>query len=209
MNTANIDLIKLAWEDTKENLGLLIGALVIYLLVSSVPSFILPDSASTGFSIVIGGPFSLGLAYFALSVVRKQDTKIVLIFEGFKHFLKAITAQIFIGVLVVVGLILLVVPGIMAAIMFSQTFYIMADDEELTAKEAMAKSKDMMEGYKKKYFGLILLFLGLILLSAFTLFLGLIVLIPIMQITLAKFYIELKGGDESSIEDQLESNLLG
>lgn len=65
-----------------------------------------------------------------------------------------------------------------------------------------------MDGYKMKYFGLILIFIGLVLLSAFTLFLGLIILIPVMQITMAKFYLELKGGD-ASVEEQLENNLVG
>lgn len=208
MTTNNIDLIKLAWEDAKPQLGLLIGALIIYLVISAIPSLVLPENVSTLVSQIIAGPFSLGLSYFILSIVRKKDTQISLIFEGFKHFPRAFVAYLLILVLVLVGLVLLIVPGIIVAMMLSQTFYIMADDEEIGAIDAMKKSKEMMEGYKMKFFGLGLLFVGLVLLSAFTLFLGLIVLIPVMQVAFAKFYLELKG-DDASIEDQLESNLLG
>lgn len=208
MTTQNIDLIKLAWEDAKPQLGLLIGAFLIYAVISLIPSLVLPENVATLVSTIIAGPFSLGLAYFALSIVRKQATEITLIFEGFKHFLKAFVAYFLIVILVVVGLILLIVPGIIVALMISQTFYILADDEQIGVVDAMKKSKEMMDGYKMKYFGLILIFIGLVLLSAFTLFLGLIILIPVMQITMAKFYLELKGGD-ASVEEQLENNLVG
>lgn len=208
MTTQNIDLIKLAWEDAKPQLGLLIGAFLIYAIISLIPSLVLPENVASLVSVIITGPFSLGLAYFALSIVRKQATEITLIFEGFKHFVKAFVAYLLIIVLVVVGLILLIVPGIIVALMISQTYYILADDEQIGVVDAMKKSREMMDGYKMKYFGLILIFIGLVLLSAFTLFLGLIILIPVMQITFAKFYLELKGGD-ASVEEQLENNLVG
>lgn len=139
MTTQNIDLIKLAWEDAKPQLGLLIGAFLIYAVISLIPSLVLPENVATLVSTIIAGPFSLGLAYFALSIVRKQATEITLIFEGFKHFLKAFVAYFLIVILVVVGLILLIVPGIIVALMISQTFYILADDEQIGVVDAMKK----------------------------------------------------------------------
>lgn len=41
---------------------------------------------------------------------------------------------------------LFIIPGIMASYSYAMTDYILAENPELTAKEAIDKSKDMMEG---------------------------------------------------------------
>jgi uncharacterized membrane protein len=73
----------------------------------------------------------------------------------------------------------------------------LADDENISASDALKKSKEMMDGNKMKLFLLSLSFIGWALLSIFTLFIGLLWLIPYIQITMAKFYQDLKGEDES------------
>jgi len=46
-----------------------------------------------------------------------------------------------------------VVPGIIAAFRYALTYYIMLDHPELSAKESMAQSCELMRGYKLKLFG--------------------------------------------------------
>lgn len=55
--------------------------------------------------------------------------------------------------------LLLVVPGIIAAISYSQTFYIIAEDSSIGPMDALRKSREMMDGYKWKYFEMGLVFL--------------------------------------------------
>jgi len=89
--------------------------------------------------------------------------------------------------------LLLIVPGIIAAISYSMTFYIIADDNSIAAKEAIDKSKKMMDGYKWKFFCIGLRFFGLALLCVLTLGIGFLWLFPYIQVTVAKFYDDIKA----------------
>ena len=59
--------------------------------------------------------------------------------------------------------------------------------------DAIDKSKKMMDGYKWKYFCLVLRFLGWALLCILTLGIGFLWLIPYMQVSMAKFYDDVKA----------------
>ncbi len=61
--------------------------------------------------------------------------------------------------------LLLVAPGIIAAIRYSMAPYFMAQDPELTATEAIEKSKHVMQNLKMSYFSLVLSFIGWMLLA--------------------------------------------
>ena len=69
------------------------------------------------------------------------------------------------------------------------TFFILADDNSI---DAIDKSKIMMYGYKWKFFGLCVIFLVLVLLCVLTLGIGLLWLMPVIRVTFAKFYEEVK-----------------
>lgn len=72
-------------------------------------------------------------------------------------------------------------------------FYIIADNNSIGAMEAIDKSKAMMDGYKWKYFYFALRFLGWALLCILTLGIGFLWLIPYMQVSMAKFYDDVKA----------------
>jgi uncharacterized membrane protein len=90
---------------------------------------------------------------------------------------------------------LLIVPGIIAAISYSMTFFIIADDRTISPLDAITKSKKMMYGYKWKYFCLCWRFLGWAILCMFTLGIGIFWLVPYVQVSVSKFYDDIKGGE--------------
>jgi len=94
---------------------------------------------------------------------------------------------------IVLRLILLIVPGIIAAISYSMTFYILAEDNTIEPQPALEKSKQMMEGNKMKFFYLGLRFFGLCLLCILTLGIGFLWLIPYINVTVANFYEDIKN----------------
>ena len=55
-------------------------------------------------------------------------------------------------VIIIIGSILFIIPGIIASLMFSQVFYIIAEDNKIDPYNALVKSKKMMEGNKWKLF---------------------------------------------------------
>ena len=137
-------------------------------------------------------PFALGLAIFSLAISRNQDARLEQIFEGFKNFSTTLKAYLLILVYVLLNLLLLIVPGIVTALSYSMTFYLLADNTNLTAREAMEKSKQLMDGNKLKLFYMCLRFFGLALLCILTLGIGFLWLFPYMQVSLAKFYDDIK-----------------
>lgn len=92
--------------------------------------------------------------------------------------------------------LLFVIPGIVKELAYSQTFYLLADDPNLTAKEAQQASIDLMRGRKGELFILYLSFLGWEFVSLFTFGLLQIWLIPYIQTTLANFYLKLTASAE-------------
>lgn len=85
------------------------------------------------------------------------------------------------------------VVNTLLSIPFSQVYYLQADDEELGGIEALKQSWRLMKGKKMKMFLLELSFIPLIILSAFTLYLALIWILPYRDMALAEFYRDLRG----------------
>ena len=113
-------------------------------------------------------------------------------FEGFNNFKIGICLNLLIGVFVFLWSLLFIITGIIAGISYSQAFFILVDEPEIGAYEAIKKSKQMIMSKKGKYFMLSLSFLGWALLCVVTLGIGFLWLAPYMQTTFAQFYQDIK-----------------
>jgi uncharacterized membrane protein len=190
MKTENVLLMKMARESLNGKWGLAIGTFVVYLIIVSVLQ-IIPILGWIG-SLIISGPMALGITIFSLSISRNQEARLEQIFQGFNNFGTALSAYLLMALFTILWLLLLIIPGIIAALSYSMTFYIIADDSNIRAMDAIDKSKKMMDGYKWKLFCLGLRFIGWALLCILTLGIGLLWLIPYISISTAKFYDDLK-----------------
>lgn len=141
---------------------------------------------------IIGGPINFGLASFFLKLARNQEAVFSEIFTGFNHFLKNFTLNFFIILFTFLWFLLLIIPGIIAILRYSMAYYIMNDNPELKALEAMELSKKMMYGHKTRLFFLWLSFMGWFLLGIFTLGVGFLYLMPYYNATKANFYEDVK-----------------
>jgi len=151
----------------------------------------------------------LGFATFMLAIARKEEANLQMIFSGFKHFGRAAGLYLLMMLFVFLWMLLLIIPGIIAALSYSLVFFLMSDNPNIGIMEAIKKSKKMMYGYKWKLFCLGLRFLGwlllpiLFLMFAFTgflpsivnvlCFLGLLWIAPYMQVSYVKFYEDVKA----------------
>ena len=200
MATENKQIMHEAREALKGKWGMAIGAFVIYIILTG--SFQLLPRSVTFVSILVVAPMVLGLAVFSLRIARHQEANTGQIFEGFNRFGTALGAYFLMVLFALLWALLLIVPGIIAAISYAQTFYIIADDDRIGPMEAIDKSKAMMDGYKMKYFRMGLRFFGLALLCVLTLGIGFFWLMPFMQVTMARFYDDIK--DRGAVEPQPE-----
>ena len=192
MITANKDLMRQAREALEGKWGLAIGVALVYSLIAGAASAIFPG-IGTIITLVISGPLALGVSGFFLGLSRRQEVKFSEMFNGFNHFVVALGAYLLMALFVFLWMLLLIIPGIIASIAYSLTFFILAEDPTISPMEALRKSKKMMYGYKWKYFCLGLRFIGWILLCLLTLGLGFIVLMPYIYASYAKFYDDVKA----------------
>ena len=189
----NSEITKQALESLSGRWGLAIGTYLVYaIVVGSVAQ--IPNGGSVA-SLILGGPMGVGLAMFSLKIARNQeDAKLEQIFDGFKErFTTKLGAYLLMVLYVFLWTLLLIVPGIIAAISYSQLLFILAEDNEIGAEEALRKSKAMMDGYKMKYFTLSLRFFAWGLLCILTLGIGYLWLIPYAYVSYANFYDDIKS----------------
>ncbi|WP_253346644.1 DUF975 family protein [Sebaldella sp. S0638] len=103
--------------------------------------------------------FQVGGTYFCLKIARKEEVKVAKsLFKGFVQNPKRLIALEFLeNLYCFLWTFLLVVPGFMKMIAYSQSIFLFLENPELTAKECLKKSETMMDGNKKKYFWMIFL----------------------------------------------------
>lgn len=190
MNTDNITLMRMARESLKGKWEIAILTFLILILISGSGGAVhILGSIAT---LIVGGPLTLGAAIFSLNLSRNKEIKIEQIFQGFNRFEVSLVAYLLMILYIILWTLLFIIPGIIAALSYSMTFYILADDPLCKAEEALQKSKQMMEGYKWKLFYLYLRFLLLAFLCVLTLGIGFLWLIPYINITMAKFYEDIR-----------------
>ncbi len=193
MNTTNLVLMKMARESLKDKWGIAIATFLIYALIIGI----VQGSAETYpfinlILLLISGPLSLGIIKFTINISRNQEARIEQLFEGFSNFGTSTGAYLLTVLFTLLWTLLLIIPGIIAALSYSMTFYIIADDDSIGAMDAIDKSKKMMYGHKWKYFRLLLRIVGLSLLCILTLGIGFLWLLPYAQVSTAKFYEDIK-----------------
>ena len=144
-------------------------------------------------ALFIQGPISIGLATYSLAIANQKDYSYNQIFTGFKYFFKALFLFLLFNISFLIGFIFLIIPGIIIALMFSQIFYIMADDPETGVIDAFKKSASLMKNKKLQLFGLGMRYFGLFILGVFTLGIWWLWLIPQAYVSFAIFYKELQS----------------
>jgi uncharacterized membrane protein len=171
---------------------------LLYLIISLVAAA-LPKVGGL-ISLVIAGPIMLGYYTFFLGITRNENPKIELLFHYFSRFGQAFVTYILMGLFIFLWTLLLIVPGIIAAIGYSQTFFILSEDENIRGMEALRKSKNMMMGYKWKFCYLGLRFIGWALLGVLSAGIGFLWIGPYITTSFANFYTDLKNKDSASAQ---------
>jgi uncharacterized membrane protein len=139
-------------------------------------------------------PLTVASYWFFLSIARWNDPKISDVFAVYKEWelsLKLIGTSILVGIFTILWSLLLIIPGIIKGLSYSQVFFLLRDNPQLSALEAITESKIRMKGYKWKYFLMNLSFIGWAFIAIFTLGIGFLWLTPYISTANATFYNEL------------------
>lgn len=150
-----------AKESLRGNWGIAIGIFVLAWLILTVTGGILGWIPFVGqvAMILVTGPLYTGVAWVYLAISRGEQPDVAYMFSGFKEFGRTFVAYLLICIFTFLWSLLLIVPGIIKTYSYSQTFFILRDNPNISPLDAITESRHMMNGHKGRLFGLSLTFL--------------------------------------------------
>lgn len=192
MNRA--ELKAAAKSQIKGKIGILFLITLIIGAISGAASALLSliPGGSLVVSIIVTPAFTLSVARVYLNVIKGNTPKAGDAFCGFDDFWSAFKVTFLVGLYTFLWSLLFVIPGIIKAISYSMSVYILAENKGKSARECINESKAMTEGHKMELFVLELSFIGWGLLCAITFGIASIWVLPYMQATYANAYNSLK-----------------
>ena len=190
---SNLDLLSRAWDALGNQWLLAMAICVLNGILTSVLS-----SVAFGLgSLLLGGALAFGMSRVMVLIYRGHVASVDTYFDGFRHFLPTLIASLLLAVLVLMGMVLLVIPGIVAAIGLSQTFYVLQDHPEMGAEAALKESWRLTwtNGHMWKVLFMSFLSFFVLLIGALAFGVGLFIAYPLVSVMLAGLYEELRLND--------------
>lgn len=195
------EAVGFGWKTALNNLGFFVALFIIVALIYIVPGWLKEATKVTAplLSVVIGlvsfvliVVVKLGLLKISLRFVDNEKGRFEDLWAYFHLFFKFLGTSIIYGLIVLAGLILLIVPGIIWAIQFGFFPYFMVEKNS-GPMEALKKSSEITKGNKWNLFLLGLLLIGINILGALCLLIGLIVTAPLSMLAVAFIYRKLSS----------------
>lgn len=192
--------VRFGWDTFKKRPWFFIGVSILIAFVSGLSSQLSSalEPLSRADMFLVG--IVLVVASMVVSVLLKMGTINLLLRaheapESAKFtdlwapqpFWTFVLAGITVGIIAVVGFILLIVPGVVWSLRYMFVPYLVMD-RKLGVSEALAESSRITKGHKWQLLGLVLVLVGVNILGAVLLLVGLLVSIPVTYLALVHAY---------------------
>lgn len=198
-------------------------------MIGSIAASIISVPLSFGFTVVMMSKLKRNEEFSYLDFFKDGFDKFVKVWQATLWIFVKILAPIVVAIvgavvmvvgrtsssagplLTLIGLIIYLVGIIWAiprAYSYKLALYIVNDNPNMLAKEAVEKSAEIMNGHRWAYFWLQCTFIGWAILACFTLGIGMFWLLPYMQVSTVAFYDNLIGNNnvEEKSEETIEEN---
>ncbi|WP_239618920.1 DUF975 family protein [Cohnella mopanensis] len=165
--------------------------LLFYIIVIAIGFLSLIPFIGWIASLLVTGALTYGLMSYFLNLSRNESPSTNDLFSGFQRFVPTFLLYLLMAIFTFLWMLLLIVPGIIAAFRYSQAYFILKDNPEIGALEAIRRSKELMVGHKGRLFVLMLTFIGWYILGSLALGIGLLWVAPYYYTALGHFYNDL------------------
>lgn len=208
------EVISAAWTIYKNELGLVLGSVVVFILISIaaiIPMYVVVFAAQMQIMqgqdgtvlsllgnllqipyILVMWFMNIGVSKVLYKVARGKQTSIGEIFSGGPYFLRMIGASIIFTIMAFIGGMLCVIPGIIVMLMFWPYVFVLID-ENPGGVDCLWRSKEITQGNWGSVFILALVWFALILLGYMALCLGVIFTMPLASLMFAVAYCHMTG----------------
>lgn len=189
---------KHGWRQLWKNFGVLLGITLVLILLGSGSGAI--QKYQTGqfsllgmaYQALILGPISYG-AYFAyLKAARGEKPEFADLFAGFGNYWNVVVASFVVQLIIVIGFLFLIVPGVIFVCKFLFVPYLVVD-RRMRAFDAMNESWRRTDGYAWTIFFALLLALPIVMAGVLLLGVGVIVSIMWIGIAIGVLYLEISA----------------
>ena len=206
------EAVRFGWKIAKENIAFWIVVVMIAIVFDKSGAMIeklldIPEKSFTSFGIsfiqlLISIFMYVGMIRISLQFYDQKQPQVRDLFSGGDVFLKAIVGEILYILMILCGLILLIVPGIIWSLQYQFVIYLIAD-RGMGPFEAFKESSRLSKGVKGNLFVFWLILLGIVLLGALALLVGLLWAIPTVYLAHAFVYrklVEQSSGEVSLLK---------
>lgn len=195
-------LVSQGWAVFKKNWLKLLGVGVVVIVLQVILSVVQEQLTQNGNELlagiigIVGSVAStiIGMGWLAvyLKAIRGEEIEVIDVFTKYDRFFPYLFSNILSGLIILVGFILLIVPGIIWAIKYMFVPYLIVDTQKSTFAALEASGK-MTDGMKLRLFFYGLGFVGYNLLGLLALGVGLLITMPVTALAGAMMYDVLKS----------------
>ena len=171
---------------------------LIYLIITGIIAVVQDAAVGTGEGVaasltqiivnILVYPLGIGLGLLGIRRAAGKDTPLSTLWEPYSHFIPLIVMLVLMGLLIVGGFFLLVLPGIYLAVAYSFAPYLIVE-KNMGVWEALETSRKAITIFWWRYFGLLLIVALLFIVGAIPLLIGLIWVLPIMAIAIGEVFV--------------------
>ncbi len=149
------------------------------------------------YSVLVAAPVEYGVSFASLKAARGDKLDIGDMFEAFRNYWNAVLASVLAGAIVVIGLVMLIVPGIIFGCKLAFTPYLVVD-RKMEAVDAIRESWRMTNGHAGTVFLIGLLAIPILFAGLLCFGVGIIVSMMWIQMALASLYQSVALSDGTS-----------
>jgi uncharacterized membrane protein len=180
------EAISFGWDAAKRNVGFFMIVFIIWLVASGIPSGVQSATKETApflsfvfglAALVVGQVLWIGLTRISLKFADGEKPEIADLWTHYPLFWKFLLTGLLYALVVAAGLLLLIVPGVIWAVRFSQYTFLVVD-RGLSPVEALRTSAEITQGSRWALFLLFLVFSVVVFLGALAFGIGLLWAVP-------------------------------
>jgi hypothetical protein len=177
-----------AWGELKRCFLELLLLAVVWALLSAPSGWFRESLVGTAYHVLVLGPVGFGGMYAFLRAARGGTPEIGDLFVAFRgDYVQVVLASLLMGVLISIGFVLLVVPGVIVTVRLAWVPYLVTD-EHLDAVAAVRASWERTRGHGWTIFGIFLLAIPIVAVGLVLLVVGVIPALMWVQLASAVLY---------------------
>jgi len=204
------EAVLFGWDTLKKNFGFFLGLLAIVVAVNVLFGLVMssfseeaPKALMVAVSVlswILDFLISMGIIRITLKFCDREQTTYRDLFSAYRLLLNYIVGSIVYGIIVAIGLVFLIIPGIYLAVKYQFYDYLIVD-KGMGPIDAVKRSGVLTEGVKRNLVLFWLMLMGINILGLLALGVGLIASVPVSWLANAYVYrrLQLQAENDQAI----------